>query len=84
MRTTTVTDLRNNLAAELDRVEQDHAPLIITRGGGKPSAVLISLTDYEALDETAYLLSSPKNARRLMEGIAEFERNGGTERKLVE
>ena len=45
---------------------------------------MISLDDYEALEETAYLLRSPKNVRRLLESIAELESGGGTERDLVE
>jgi hypothetical protein len=45
---------------------------------------MISLDDYEALEETAYLLRSPKNVRRLLESIAENESGGGTERDLVE
>lgn len=48
------------------------------------SVVMISLEDYEALEETSYLLRSPKNVRRLVEAIAELEAGGGTERKLVE
>jgi antitoxin YefM len=44
---------------------------------------MISLEDYEALEETAYLLRSPKNARRLLESIAELEFGKGVERELV-
>jgi len=56
----------------MDRVCEDHAPLIITRQG-KPAAVLLSLEDYESLDETAYLRRSPENARRLTAAIRGFE-----------
>jgi antitoxin YefM len=45
---------------------------------------MLSLDDYNALAETAYLLRSPNNARRLLESIAELEGGGGTERGLVE
>ena len=45
---------------------------------------MLSLEDYKSLEETAYLLRSPKNARRLIEAIAELERGGGTERELAE
>jgi antitoxin YefM len=45
---------------------------------------MISLDDYEALEETSYLLRSPKNARRLLESIAELEADRGTERELAE
>jgi antitoxin YefM len=45
---------------------------------------MMSLDDYEALEETAYLLRSPKNARRLLESIAELEAGKGTEREIVD
>lgn len=77
------TRLRSNLAAEMDRVCDDHAPIIVTRKASR-SVVMISLDDYEALEETAYLLRSPENARRLLESVAELERGGGVERKLAE
>jgi antitoxin YefM len=77
------TRLRSNLANEMDRVCDDHAPIIVTRKASR-SVVMISLDDYEALEETAYLLRSPKNARRLLESVAELERGGGTERQLAE
>ncbi len=77
------TRLRANLANEMDRVCEDHAPLIVTRKASS-SVVMISLDDYTALEETSYLLRSPKNARRLLESLAEIERGGGTERNLAE
>lgn len=77
------TRLRSNLAKEMDRVCDDHAPVIVTRKASR-SVVMMSLEDYEALQETAYLLRSPENARRLLESIAELERGGGTERELVD
>jgi antitoxin YefM len=77
------TRLRSNLATEMDRVCQDHTPIIVTRKASA-SVVMMSLDDYEALEETAYLLRSPENARRLLKSIAELEREGGTERELAE
>jgi antitoxin YefM len=74
---------RNNLAKTLDRVVEDHMPLIITRKD-TGSVVLISLEDYQALAETAYLLRSPRNAQRLLESIAELEEGRGIERELLE
>lgn len=62
--TISYTQLRNRLAKTLDKVTQDHAPVLITRQKGK-AAVLISVEDYSALEETAFLLRSPKNAARL-------------------
>jgi len=67
------TRLRNELARALDRVTQDHAPLWIVRKRGKP-AVLIAAEDYSALEETAYLLHSPRNAARLREAHEEIEK----------
>ncbi|MDW7711091.1 MAG: type II toxin-antitoxin system prevent-host-death family antitoxin [Deferrisomatales bacterium] len=77
------TRLRSNLAKEMDRVCDDHAPIIVTRKSSR-SVVMIALDDYEALEETAYLLRNPENARRLLESVAELERGGGTERALAE
>lgn len=74
---------RQTLARKMDQVCDDHTPIIITRQNSR-SVVMLSLEDYEALEETAYLLRSPKNAKRLMESILELERGEGTERELVE
>lgn len=83
MNTITYTSARSNLAQTMDKVCDDHAPVIITRKAAKP-VVMMSLDDYEALEETAYLLRSPKNARRLLESIVQLEADKGTERELAE
>lgn len=83
MKTLSTTDLRANLSASLDQVNDDHTPIIVTRAKGKP-AVLISLEDFAALEETAYLLRSPKNASRLRSAIAELEDGGGQPKTLAE
>lgn len=77
------TRLRSHLASQMDRVCEDHAPIIVTRKASS-SVVMISLDDYEAIEETNYLLRSPKNARRIFESIDELEAGGGTVRELVE
>lgn len=77
------TSARSNLAKTMERVCTDHAPIAITRKG-EGAVVLMSMDDYQALEETAYLLRSPKNARRLLSSIAEVEGGGGTERELTE
>jgi len=77
------TTLRANLAGQMDRVCEDHTPLIVTRKGSD-SVVMMSLEDYEALEETSYLLRSPENARRLLASIAELESGYGVERELLE
>jgi len=64
------TAARANLAKTMDRVNEGHEAIIITRQNGS-AAVLMSLEDYNAWQETAYLLSSPANAKRLLESIAE-------------
>ena len=76
------TNARSNLAKTMEKVCEDHAPVIITRRD-ENSVVMMSLEDFQALEETAYLLRSPKNARRLLESIAELESDGGTERELT-
>ena len=79
----TYTKARAQLAKTMDLVCENHEPVIITRSG-EESVVMLSLEDYKSLEETAYLLRSPKNAKRLIEAIAELERGGGTERELAE
>ena len=73
---------RANLARTMDRVCEDHAPLIITRNG-EQSVVMVSLDDYQALEETAYLLRSPANARRLLAAVTQLADGAGKERSLV-
>jgi antitoxin YefM len=84
MRTTTYSQLRKDLAATLDQVTADHAPVIITRDRGKPAAVLMSLEDFASYEETRYLLRSQANAEDLLASIAELEAGGGTARDLIE
>ncbi|WP_306549617.1 type II toxin-antitoxin system Phd/YefM family antitoxin [Desulfobulbus sp.] len=83
MNTITYSSARSNLAQTMEKVCDDHAPVIITRKAARP-VVMMSLDDYEALEETAYLLRSPKNARRLLESIIQLEAGKGTERELAE
>ena len=72
---------RATLASTMDRVCGNHEAIIITRSG-QASVVMMSLDDYKALEETAYLLRSPKNARRLMAGIAALEAGQGKAHEL--
>ena len=83
MDTITYSSARSNLAQTMDKVCDDHAPIIITRKAAKP-VIMLSLEDYQALEETAYLLRSPKNARRLLESIMQLEAGQGTARELVD
>ena len=79
----TYSTARANLADTMDRVCDDHEPIIITRNG-EQAVVMMSLEDFKALEETSYLLRSPKNARRLLESIASLESGNGQARSLVE
>ena len=82
MDTITYTSARSTLAKTMEKVCDDHAPVIITRKTAQP-VVMMSLEDYNALEETSYLLRSPKNARRLLESIAELEAGKGRVRDLA-
>ena len=84
MNAMSVTELRKNLAATIDRVTADHDYTIITREGGKPAAVLMSLEDFASWQETEYLLRSPANAERLRKAVAELDAGGGQARDLIE
>ena len=79
----TYTAARQNLAKTMDKVCNDHAPVIVTRKSSN-SVVIMSLEDYEALEETAYLLRSPKNTRRLIESVAQLENGQGVEKDQIE
>ncbi len=75
------TAARENLAAMMDKVCQDHAPVIITRKRDQ-SVVMLSLEEYEALQETAYLLQSPENAKRLLKAKEALDSGRGKTRKI--
>lgn len=81
MKAITYTAAREHLASTMDRVCMDHDPVIITRKRDQ-AVIMISLEDYESLEETAHLLRSPANARRLIASIAELEKGKGTKKKF--
>ena len=83
VRTVNFTELRSNLAAELDSVINDAEELVVTRSGHEP-VVIVSLAEYQSMKETEYLLRNPNNAASLRRSIAELERGDATERKLVD
>jgi len=74
---------RNHLAQTLDKVNEDHAPVMITRQNGKP-AVLVSLEDFQSYEETAYLMASPENAKRLNDAISQLEVGKGNTHELID
>lgn len=83
MTTISYTELRRRLAAAMDQVNEDHAPLYITRQKDK-GAVLLSAEDYASIEETLYLMSSSRNASRLTESIEGLRRGESDARDLIE
>ena len=83
MKTMTYSESRANYAATLDAVVNDREEVVITRAGHDP-VVIVALDEYESLRETAYLLRSPENARRLLASITRLEHGEGIERDLAE
>ena len=79
----TYTTARANLARTMDRVCDDHEAIIITRNG-EQSVELLSLEDYKALEETAYLLRTPENAKRILAATTQLNAGAGVERELAE
>ena len=77
MRTISYSEARQNLSATMMKAVEDHAPILITRQNGE-ACVLMSL------EETAYLLRSPANARRLMDSIDSLKSGKGTEKDIIE
>ena len=77
------TETRANLKRVMDKVVNDRTPVIITRAKAEP-VVMVSLSDWQAMDETAYLLSSPANAERLRASIAELDAGRGEPHDLIE
>lgn len=83
MKTMSYSDSRARYAEMLDTVTDDREEVIITRAGHEP-VVVVSLDDYESLKETAYLLKSPANARRLLASIEQLENGEGIQQDLLE
>ncbi|MBQ1027387.1 MULTISPECIES: type II toxin-antitoxin system Phd/YefM family antitoxin [Micromonospora] len=83
MRTVNFTQLRQNLAAELDSVINDAEEVVVTRSGHEP-VVIVPLAEYESMKETEYLLRNPANAAALRRSIAELDEGDTAERDLVD
>ena len=79
----TYSDTRANLKEVMDRVVEDHRPVVITRQKAE-AVVMVSLADWAAIEETMHLLSSPKNAQRLRAAIDQLDAGGGSEHDLAE
>ena len=83
MKTMSYTESRSRYAEVLDGVVNDREEVVITRAG-HPSVVIMSLDDFESLKETAYLMRSPANARRLLDAMERLESGGGEAHALLD
>ena len=83
MQNMTYSDFRSHLTSALDKVNDDHVPILITRQSGK-AAVVMSLEDFKSYEETAYLMSSIKNAERISQSIKQLEKKQGKRKELIE
>ncbi len=79
----TYTEAEKNLTSIMNRVCDDHAPIIITRQSESP-VVMMSLEDYSAMEETMYLLKSPANAQRLYKALEKLKEGKYQQRDLIE
>lgn len=74
--------VRQHLASIMQTVNDDHAPVIVTHQTAKP-IVIMSLDDYQSLEETAYLLRNSTGAQRLLESVEELRAGKGVARELL-
>jgi antitoxin YefM len=79
----TLTELRQNMASYFDRVAEDREPLVVTRSGGKGNVVIMSEAEFAGWQETVHLLSSARNAARLMESVRQAKASRSQEKILV-
>jgi antitoxin YefM len=82
MRVKNYSELRQNLTQTMDEVLLDHTPTLITRGSKSP-VVIVSLDDFNALEETAYLLKSPANRKRLLASVENVNEGKFKTRELI-
>ena len=82
MNVLTYSDTRANLKDVMDRVVEDRAPVVITRQKAE-AVVMVSLADWNAMEETLHLLSTPANAERLRAAVRDLDAGKGTERELA-
>lgn len=76
-------DLRSNLKDAMEMVCSNHTPLAITRKGGEP-VIMMSLADYNAEQETSYLMRSERNRKRLLESIKNIKSGNFDEKEIIE
>ena len=78
------TDLRQNLARYLDEAVSSHAPILVTRQGGKGNVVILSEEEFEGWQETVHLMGNPANARRLLRSIQSADAGAAQEHGLID
>ena len=83
MKSKSFSEFRRSLAATIDVVANDREPVLITRTGGKPAAVLMSVEDFASYEETSHLLRTPTNAERLTIAVRELRAGQGRKRRAV-
>ena len=83
MKTLSYSDARQDLANTMEAVCDDHAPVLITRQRARP-VVMISLEDYNSMEETAYLMRSPANHKRILEALADIEKGNVQQHDLID
>jgi len=83
MKTLSYTESRARYAEVLDSVVNDREEVVVTRAGHEP-VVIVSLADFDSLRETAYLMRSPANARRLLDSMERLESGRGEQRDLID
>ena len=83
METITYSEARGNFRATIEKVCEDHTPVIITRRNQQP-VVMVSLEDYNAMEETLYLLRNPRNAERLLQSVHNIQAGQVQEKSLLE
>jgi antitoxin YefM len=84
MNSISFSESRANLKALMDRVVADKVPVTITRARGQEAVVMVSESEWASIEETLYLLSSPRNAERLLEAVRGLEAGEGVEHELIE
>ena len=83
METMSYSAFRSDLASAIDRVNEDHVPIVITRKSST-SGVLVSLDDWRSIQETLYLLSNPANASRLLSSVERVKSGDVIQRDLID
>jgi len=81
--TLSYTDFRTNLAKQMDKVNEDHKPLLVTRQNAK-AVVVMSLDDFNSYEEAAYLMASPKNSERLLQAVSDIANGKSKSREIIE